>query len=392
MTSLTNQQPEYTYPDLLTTTNSGQGLASTLKNLQDGIGNNSTVQIATNAINFNRTGGNTFQLDGVAMDSTSANINSVCKLNPVLPGTGSVLIPVGTTAERSGVPTVGMMRYNSDLNMFEGYRSGTWQPFNSGSFINTITGTTNQIVITGTATDPIIGLASDISGINSLSTATIQIGVVAGNRINGTVGIDFTTTASSITFTAAGISPVESYSDFSIRNGKIFSIYNSDLTPHAVRLQCPAGMVNVTYTLPGNGARNGQVMYNDGTGSLFWTYPNYFYNYTFKASHGFAVGNIIKMSPISGYSLAQANSAANAEVVGIIVEVVNSNFFVIQFGGLVEFGITAVLGTTYFLDPSTPGAYTDTAPSASGQVVKPLFIAETNSSAYWLNQRGNIIP
>jgi len=42
--------------------------------------------------------------------------------------TGAATLPVGTTAQRPGAPAVGMIRYNTDLNHIEEYRSGIWQP------------------------------------------------------------------------------------------------------------------------------------------------------------------------------------------------------------------------------------------------------------------------
>ncbi len=40
--------------------------------------------------------------------------------------TGSLLVPVGTTAQRDGTPATGMLRYNSTLGIFEGYASSAW--------------------------------------------------------------------------------------------------------------------------------------------------------------------------------------------------------------------------------------------------------------------------
>jgi len=45
--------------------------------------------------------------------------------NPILPGSGSVTIPLGTTAERPA-GTNGMMRYNSTSNRFEYFENGQW--------------------------------------------------------------------------------------------------------------------------------------------------------------------------------------------------------------------------------------------------------------------------
>ena len=41
-------------------------------------------------------------------------------------GTGQVKLPAGTTAQRSGSPVDGMLRYNTDLDSFEGYVDGAW--------------------------------------------------------------------------------------------------------------------------------------------------------------------------------------------------------------------------------------------------------------------------
>jgi len=41
-------------------------------------------------------------------------------------GTGQVKLPAGTTAQRSGSPVNGMLRYNSELDSFEGYADGAW--------------------------------------------------------------------------------------------------------------------------------------------------------------------------------------------------------------------------------------------------------------------------
>jgi hypothetical protein len=46
--------------------------------------------------------------------------------NTVAPGTGAMLVPLGTTAQRPATPVDGMVRFNSTLNSLETYRSGVW--------------------------------------------------------------------------------------------------------------------------------------------------------------------------------------------------------------------------------------------------------------------------
>jgi hypothetical protein len=41
-------------------------------------------------------------------------------------GTGQIKVPSGTTAQRSGSPTTGMLRFNSTINKFEGYQGSAW--------------------------------------------------------------------------------------------------------------------------------------------------------------------------------------------------------------------------------------------------------------------------
>lgn len=52
--------------------------------------------------------------------------------NAVLPGTGAVTVPIGTTAQQPCVPVNGMFRYNSCSNAFEGYASCAWGAIGGG--------------------------------------------------------------------------------------------------------------------------------------------------------------------------------------------------------------------------------------------------------------------
>ncbi len=69
------------------------------------------------------TAGNAITLSPGTITSTgSVSVSD----NPVLPGTGSVTVPVGTAAQTPGTPTNGMVRFNSTSNDFEGYDGVTW--------------------------------------------------------------------------------------------------------------------------------------------------------------------------------------------------------------------------------------------------------------------------
>ena len=126
MTALNLLDPNASFGDILTTTNNGAGLSTILKELQDGFGNSSTITIATNAINFDRSGGNTFQLDSVSLTASAANINSICGNTPIFTGNYPVQMPHGTTAQRPVIPQNGMYWYNDSLNAVEMYSNGAW--------------------------------------------------------------------------------------------------------------------------------------------------------------------------------------------------------------------------------------------------------------------------
>lgn len=49
-----------------------------------------------------------------------------------MPGTGSLTVQKGTTAERPGTPTAGMIRYNSTTGGFEGYTTA-WGSIGGGA-------------------------------------------------------------------------------------------------------------------------------------------------------------------------------------------------------------------------------------------------------------------
>ena len=115
-----------------------------------------------------------------------------------------------------------------------------------------------------------------------------------------------------------------------------------------------------------------------------------------QTAHGLAVGDVIKSSGTDGeYAKAQADSAANSEVVGIVTEVADVNNFVATLSGpiAVAAAVPAVAaGTVLFLDPSTAGALTSTEPTTIGQISKPLAIVTDNADTMvFFNMRGAII-
>jgi hypothetical protein len=96
------------------------------------------------------------------------------------------------------------------------------------------------------------------------------------------------------------------------------------------------------------------------------------------------VGSILTHTG-SAYAAAQADSAQNSEVIGIVSEVENSNEFTVQTSGLLSglSGLTA--GTVYFLSDTVAGAVTTTEPDIS----KPVYYSSSTTEATMLNFRGS---
>lgn len=108
-----------------------------------------------------------------------------------------------------------------------------------------------------------------------------------------------------------------------------------------------------------------------------------------QAAHGFTVNTVLRFdSGTLMYVRAQADNAADAEVLGIVAAVIDLNTFVLQFGGYLT-GLTPLtIATMYFLSDVTAGLLTSTPPVTVGTIRKPLLFTDSTTSAYWLNYQG----
>jgi len=71
-----------------------------------------------------------YSQSGTTNSSTVANLGLALGVGG---GTGAITIPSGTTAQRPVSPVVGMLRFNTTLNTFEGWNGIAWAPF-AGTF------------------------------------------------------------------------------------------------------------------------------------------------------------------------------------------------------------------------------------------------------------------
>jgi len=92
-----------------------------------------------------------------------------------------------------------------------------------------------------------------------------------------------------------------------------------------------------------------------------------------QTTHGLVVGNAIKVLGVNTFEKAQADSAANAEVVGIVTVVTDVDNFTYVTEGIVVTGVPVfAAGTVLFLDPDNAGALVDTETNTVGEVNMPL--------------------
>lgn len=103
----------------------------------------------------------------------------------------------------------------------------------------------------------------------------------------------------------------------------------------------------------------------------------------FQSDHGFTAGNVIRFHvPTNGYTLAQADSPANAEVCGVVSDIANINVFSYTVEGDVSTTQFAsnntIFGSTgaevFFLSAITAGVVDSVPPNDAGSVLKAIMV------------------
>ena len=100
--------------------------------------------------------------------------------DPIIPGTGGMRVPSGTTAQQSAGPD-GALRYNSDIAKFEGYAAGSWTPFSAGAGVDSFSaGTTGLTPSVPTTSSVVLG---GILNVSNGGTGTTTPSLVAGTNV-----------------------------------------------------------------------------------------------------------------------------------------------------------------------------------------------------------------
>ena len=128
---------------------------------------------------------------------------------------------------------------------------------------------------------------------------------------------------------------------------------------------------------------DGMVRIYDGVNKKLFTYTN----------HGFTFGQCVRLGAGGTCQLAHGNAIEDAEVLGMVSEVLNNNEFVVTMQGEVRGDFGSALGvpgsvlspgTIYFLSGTAgnSGEITNQEPAAAGKIRKPMLLGFGATSGY----------
>jgi hypothetical protein len=180
-----------------------------------GVGDGSVTSVSgtTDQINVSNVG-------GIATVSLSSD--------PVIPGSGAVQIPSGTTAARPASPVNGDLRYNTQTATFEGYANSVWGAIVTGTGVTSVatgTGLTGgPITSTGTIS---IANTGAVAGSYGTAARTVTQSVNAQGQITSITdqlidGVSLTTGSISTAPSTANDLVNKSYVDGLVSTGLIY--------------------------------------------------------------------------------------------------------------------------------------------------------------------------
>jgi hypothetical protein len=273
-------------------------------------------------------------------------------------GVGQTKIPAGTTAQRSASPQDGMIRYNTDLQQYEGYKNGAWSIFGNGAggtlFSDTVTATQGQTVI-DTPTGFVLGgdnLSVYVNGsrqiynVNYTETSTTQItftnGLNVGDLVNYTIGAStsLSVNAASVLYNEGQTGAVDRNVEQKLQESvsvKDFGAVGNGTTDDTLAIQkaidavspqtlggvagsvfFPTGSYLITKPLNltsdnGTFSRRGVKLYGQNAGSGDYTYGTKIVGQT----NGYAMVEIVDNDNAQIENLTFINSATTPSTVGI---------------------------------------------------------------------------
>jgi len=176
--------------------------------------------------------------------------------NPTLPGLAGVLLPAGSSADRSVAPVNGILRYNTDFQVLEAYLNGAWATLASGSGVTSIitgTGLTGgPITSTGT-----ISIANTAVTAGSYTAANITVnaqGQITAATSNSSLVTSFSAGSTGLTPATATTGAVTLAGTLNVANGGTGAV---TLTGYVYGNG--TGVMTASATIPNAGLTNSSV-------------------------------------------------------------------------------------------------------------------------------------
>lgn len=316
---------------------------------------------------------------GTTATGAHQSIASVGTAGQVLTSNGAAALPTFQNATGSGTVNSGA---TNDLAYYAG----------AGTTISPVVAAASSVLITSAGSVPSLSqtLPSAVQ-LNITSVGTVTAGTWSATTIATTVGgTGLTTyTQGDLIYSSAANTLAKLAKD--INTTRYLSNQGTSNNPSWNQVNLANGVTNnlpVTNLNGGSGASGATYWRGDGTwaavsGSVSADIT--------QASHGFVAGQWLYINAGTGlYTLAIATSAAAAEVVGVVSAVIGVNSFTLLVAGnsgAIFTGLTNAV--VYFLSTTVAGAMQTAEPSTIGEISKPLLVANSTTSGWIVNYRGD---
>lgn len=211
-------------------------------------------------------------------------------------------------------------------------------------------------------------------------STTVGLGSVTAGNVSVSPQSPFTATnmqSLSDSYAERFASAVSGATNLGTGNGTLYTSVDS----HNIQLKSLSAGTNITLTCNDNYVT---INSTGGGGTASGERVTKLVN---QPSHGFDVKDVLGWSG-GTYNKAIADGSYDGEILGIVSKCYNADCFDLTQAGYVT-GLTSLsVNSTYFLSPTTAGLLTATRPTITGEIVKSVLIADSETSAWVLPYAG----